>query len=79
MTHKLKTWPKFFFEIMEGRKSFEVRKNDRGFKVGDFLMLEEWNPVTQKYTGFFEVKEVTFILDGGQFGIEKDYVVMSIQ
>lgn len=42
MTHHLKTMPEYFQAVIEGRKPFEVRKNDRGFKVGDRVILEEF-------------------------------------
>lgn len=76
--HHLKTWPEYYGEVHRLNKRFEVRKNDRDFKVGDTLILEEWNPQTESYTGReFECK-VTYILHGGQFGIESGYVVMSL-
>lgn len=39
MEHELKTIPKYFNAVREGRKTFEVRKDDRNFKVGDTLKL----------------------------------------
>ena len=51
MTHYLKTWPAPFQEVLEGRKTAEVRRNDRPFFVGDTLCLQEWNPETKAYTG----------------------------
>lgn len=78
-THQLKTWPFYFEEVFMGRKSFEVRVNDRNFKVGDYIILKEWNPDTEKYTGRELARVITFILFGGNFGIDKDHVVMSIQ
>ena len=50
-THKLKTWPIPFWEVIAGSKTFEVRRNDRDFKVGDLLLLQEYEPALKKYTG----------------------------
>jgi hypothetical protein len=43
-THELKTWPDFFQAIIDGRKNFEVRYDDRGFQAGDRVVLREWDP-----------------------------------
>jgi Domain of unknown function (DUF3850) len=78
----LKTWPQFYEEIITGRKSFEVRKNDRGFACGDILVLQEWEPPTKfsqgGYTGRQTSRRVDYLLPGGQFGVEPGYVVMAI-
>jgi hypothetical protein len=50
-THYLKTWPLYFEEVHQGRKTFEVRVNDRHFQEGDNIILEEWDPKTEHYTG----------------------------
>ncbi|EAG8216178.1 DUF3850 domain-containing protein [Listeria monocytogenes] len=47
--HKLKILPKFFQEKIALKKSFEIRKNDRDYKVGDTLALQEFKNGT--YTG----------------------------
>lgn len=44
MTHDLKCWPEYFEPLLDGRKTFEIRKNDRPFAVGDTLYLKECNP-----------------------------------
>lgn len=61
-THDLKTWPRFFGAVMSGAKTFEARKDDRGFAVGDRLMLREWDPETGRYTGAALERYVTYIL-----------------
>lgn len=43
-THDLKCWPEFFDAIARGEKTFEVRKNDRGFQKGDRLRLLKYDP-----------------------------------
>jgi uncharacterized protein DUF3850 len=42
MIHELKCWPEFFDALWNGRKTFEVRRNDRNYRVGDTLSLHEW-------------------------------------
>lgn len=39
--HELKTDPEVFAAVMAGRKTHEIRLNDRGFTVGDELLLRE--------------------------------------
>lgn len=43
-THRLKTWPGPFAALLEGTKTFELRRDDRGYAVGDVLDLIEWDP-----------------------------------
>ena len=80
MTHALKTWPEYFKAIEDGSKTFEVRKFDRQFKVGDILLLQEWDNLTGQYTGNETAKVITYILAGdiNKFGLFGDYCVMSI-
>ncbi|EKE9396612.1 DUF3850 domain-containing protein, partial [Listeria monocytogenes] len=48
-THELKILSEYFWDIAEGRKTFEIRKNDRNFQVGDYLILKEFKE--EKHTG----------------------------
>ncbi len=77
--HELKTWPIVFDALLLRAKTFEVRKDDRGYAVGDKLVLKEWSPDTKTYTGRTMRALITYLLPGGRFGIEAGYVCMSIR
>ena len=42
MTHHLKTKPEYFQAVIERKKPFEIRYNDRNFQIGDRVILEEY-------------------------------------
>jgi hypothetical protein len=50
-THYLKIWPQFYEPAVSGKKRFEVRINNRDYKEGDRLVLQEWDPQKMDYTG----------------------------
>lgn len=77
--HTLKTDFGLMPDIRNRIKTFDVRKNDREFKVGDTLLLHGWNKKTEKYTDQKIKVEVTYILPGGQYGIQKGFVVLAIK
>lgn len=82
IVHDLKTWPLYFQAVVDGRKTFELRINDRDFQVGDFLRLQEWSqPANEKvhYTGREIIVRVSYLLEGGKFGLEDGYVVMGLK
>ncbi len=79
--HHLKCWPHFYRQICSGIKRFEIRKDDRDFRVGDLLALEEYEPETAKYTGCGMSAVIHYILRGEEaekFGVQRGYCVMSI-
>jgi hypothetical protein len=52
--HEIKCWPVFFEHAIKGLKSFEIRINDRDYKVGDMIRVREYdkyNNLIGKYTG----------------------------
>jgi hypothetical protein len=76
--HELKSWPVHFQPVADRVKTYEVRKNDRGFKVGDRLWLREWVPDPKiGYTGESLVAEVTHLL-AQHVGLTEGYVCMAI-
>jgi hypothetical protein len=82
--HMLKSWPEYFDAVQRGEKTFEVRRADRDFRVGDVLCLQRWEPDREDYTrdgsGYpaTETVRVSYVLPGGQFGIEPGFVVMGV-
>ena len=73
--HNVKILPEHYSKVSAGIKTFESRKNDRGYLVGDKLILHEWNGTI--YTG--RVIEC-LITDVYQGEFAKDgYCILSIQ
>lgn len=77
--HTLKTWDEYFEAIWLKQKKFEVRIDDREYKKGDILQLQEWDTKKEEYTGREMFCDVTYMLEGGEFGIEIQFCVMSIK
>lgn len=83
--HDLKVWPEFYERLDDGSKTFEVRKDDRGYQAGDVLVLREWRsqgfkhfPEIGSYTGRSMRRTVGFIFRRG-FGCDLgQFIVMSL-
>jgi hypothetical protein len=76
--HDLKIWPQFFAAIVTGRKTCEVRKNDRGYRIGDTLNLREYEPKRGIYTGQETQVKVVDLIENFD-GLKRGYCVMSIK
>jgi hypothetical protein len=87
--HILKTLPDYWDAIERGEKTFEVRRDDRGFQKGDVLVLRR---LKKSYGGAWVEdrrdtnntprelrRKITYVLTGGQFGIEPGYVVLGLR
>lgn len=79
VAHSLKTWPDVFQDIVDGNRVHEFRKNDRDFKIGDLLHLQEFRPVGEQFTGRDVVVQITAISHGPEWGIPEGFVAFSIQ
>lgn len=78
-THHLKTWPDYFDKVKFGKKTFEIRKNDRDYQVGDILILHEYDNERKQYTNTPEISFiVTYLIKDCSWIIE-DYVIMTIK
>jgi ASC-1-like (ASCH) protein len=56
-----KVWPEYFKQIMDGKKTFELRLNDFDISEGDTIILNEWDPETKEYTGRTLEKQVGYV------------------
>jgi hypothetical protein len=85
MRHELKTDPEVFQAVLRGEKLFEIRFDDRGFMVGDHLLLIETEFTGEEmkagkplvYTGDAYDFEVNYILRGPIYGLKEGWVIMS--
>lgn len=76
MIHELKIRPNFFRDIISGVKTFEIRRNDRDYKVGDILILQEYEVLKRCYSGRETKRLVTHVTSYAQ---AEGFVVMSIK
>ena len=76
--HYLKIKPEYYKDVECCLKTFELRKNDRDFQVGDILMLiklEDKGNETDKVIK----KKVKYILkDCPQYGLKEGYAILGI-
>lgn len=79
--HALKAWPHFFDALATGKKLFEVRRNDRHYKIGDLLQINKYDPSYGNVPGETPLSfEVTFVLDSEDFpAIMPGFVVLSLK
>lgn len=82
-THRLKVFIKYADAIMSGAKTFEIRKNDRGYEVGDKIVF---NVVADDCHSFREAARhplngeayrIDYILDDFE-GLAQKYVALAI-
>lgn len=80
----LKTDPAVFQDVLKGKKTFEIRFNDRGYQVGDLIVLKETKFTGQQmgegrpliYTGREMQKQISYILSG--YGLQDGWVILGI-
>ena len=65
MIHILKIAPQYYKDVEQEIKTFEVRKNDRNFKVRVYIILAEYESV--KYTGRIYTGRIKYILDDPEY------------
>jgi hypothetical protein len=83
--HQLKCWPEFFAATISGEKTHDLRRaDDRDFRVGDTLLLEEFDPRARQYTGRKARVRVTYITSAenhcalSEQALHSDFCILSI-
>lgn len=66
-THHLKTHPIPFRAIVQLRKKAELRHNDRDYMEGDKLVLQEYDPITNQYSGLEIKADISHVIDVDQW------------
>ena len=76
MMHDLKIIKQYFEDVINDIKTFEVRKNDRDFKIGDIVNLREIDD--GEYTGRSCSVCISYILDDNRF-CKRGFVVFGFR
>ena len=86
--HELKILHKYLVDISIGKKTFELRKNDRDYQEGDlirFINIKEDNDTSKKcliepYINEKTLYRITYVLkDVEKYGLDKDYCILAIK
>lgn len=84
--HELKILHKYLIDVSLGIKTFELRKNDRDYQVGDLIhfidVKEDKNTSKgiEPYINEDELYRITYVLkDVEKYGLDKDYCILAIK
>ena len=76
--HTIKTVNPYFTLARDEIKGFELRKNDRDYRVGDWIISREYSPELDKYSDRFLIGKIIYTLQDF-VGLEKGYCILQIQ
>lgn len=74
--HQIKLEAEFFDDALSGRKSFELRKNDRNYEEGDVLEMEEVKDGAK--TGRKCSKRIVYMMENFE-GLENGYCILGCE
>ena len=85
--HELKIKDEYMDAILFGRKTFELRKNDRDYQAGDLIkfnvVCKDGTIETEKYLSIYlnkELYKIIYVLkDVPQYGLDADYCILGIK
>jgi hypothetical protein len=85
VTHEVKSWPSFFGAIAAGERTHELRRNDRNYRVGDYLLLREFDPGFSAYVGPELLVQVTSMTSAdlpcavSDEGLNAEFCILSVR
>ncbi len=77
MIHQLKIEKQHFEDVVSGKKTFEVRNNDRNFQEGDGLALNEIDE-NGVYTDRSALYDVIYVLKNPEY-VKEGFVILGIR
>ena len=83
--HELNIKHEYLVDIVMGRKTFELRKNDRDYQVGDLIRFidikqSDSDGCDYVYIDKDTLYKITYVLkDVPQYGLDKDYCILAIK
>ena len=76
--HRLKIYPDYYYDICSGKKTAEIRLDDRDYNVGDTLYLCPWTAATGYTDDPFVCVRITHILKSTDFpGLSPGFSLLS--
>ena len=85
--HELKILHEYLIDVSIGKKTFELRKNDRDYQVGDLIRFidirEDDSTAKNKIEPNIDentLYRITYVLkDVEKYGLNKDYCILAIK
>ena len=86
--HELKIKDEYFKEVLRENKTFELRKNDRDYQVGDLIHFIDIKDEDKEFKTWGvepaidedALYKITYVLkDVPEYGLDKDYCILGIK
>lgn len=78
--NELKILPGYFQDVLFNNKRFELRKNDRKFKVNDVYILKEYDTINNEYTNNEIIIRITYVLRNVEYyGLKDGYCIFGFE
>lgn len=76
--HELKILEEFFSPVVEGKKTFEVRRKDREFHYNDYLLMRMYDIREMLYKSHYILAKIIYILDNPKY-VKEGFIILGIE